>query len=97
MMGTLQKFILLRRYFKDAKISGWSKFLFFLPIIYFISPIDIFPDVIFPFGYIEDIGVLFFGWQLIKRELEKYRQKVNPQKEAKGKVVELRKEDYTTD
>ena len=95
MTTTLQKLGLLRRYFKDADISGWSKFLFFLPLIYFISPIDIFPDVIFPFGFIEDVGVLFFGWQLIKKELAKYSQKINPQKKAK--IVNLEKDSYTVD
>lgn len=100
MAKTLQKLILLRRYLKDANISGWSKFLFFLPLIYFISPIDLFPDVIFPFGFIEDVGVLFFGWQLIQKELAKYSRKVNPQKKAeqdKGKVVEMKRDDYTVD
>ncbi len=92
-MGKFRNLTLLIRYLNDPKISWWSKLLFAVPLIYFVSPIDVFPDIIFPFGYLEDIGVLIFGWQMIKKELEKYRlgSKVNLKKDN---VINLNKDDY---
>lgn len=97
MAGKIGKLRLLYRYLSDPNISGWMKVLFLLPVIYFISPIDLFPDIIFPFGYIEDIGFLIFGWQMIQRELEKYQlAKSESPRQKKGNddnVVNLRKDD----
>ncbi|MCK4257514.1 MAG: DUF1232 domain-containing protein [Halanaerobiales bacterium] len=90
-MGKLRNISLLFRYLNDQKISVWSKLLFSLPLLYFISPIDLFPDIFFPFGYLEDIGVLIFGWQMIKKELEKYRMGSAPKKDN---VVNLNRDDY---
>lgn len=92
---------LLLKYFKDPTVPGWAKFLFCLPVLYFIAPIDIFPDIIFPIGYLEDIGVLLAGWQMIVRELEKYRIRKETanagdeeKKSAKENVVHLNRDDY---
>lgn len=81
-------------------MSGWSKFLFFVPLLYFISPVDVFPDIIFPFGYIEDVGVMLVGWQMIVKELDKYRRRKEEQKthkqekKTKEQTIHLNKERY---
>ncbi|AZR72922.1 hypothetical protein BBF96_05660 [Anoxybacter fermentans] len=93
MAGVIRNFSWLVRYLADQNVSGWKKLLFFLPLIYFLSPIDLFPDIIFPFGYLEDVGVLLFGWQMIKNELEKYKQSMFDKKD-KDNVVNLNKDDY---
>lgn len=98
MLKKLNNIRLLWKYFKDPTVPGWAKFLFFLPVLYFISPIDIFPDIFFPFGYIEDFGVVLVGWQMIVRELEKYRlsrEAANAEKKAaKDNVVHLNRDGY---
>lgn len=98
MLKKLSNIRLLWKYLQDPTVPGWAKFLFFLPVLYFISPIDIFPDVIFPIGYLEDIGVLLVGWQMIVKELEKYRlrkDRSNAENKAKkDNVVNLDREDY---
>jgi uncharacterized membrane protein YkvA (DUF1232 family) len=98
MLKKLNNFRLLIRYLKDPTVPRWGKFLFFVPVLYFISPIDIFPDVFFPIGYLEDFGVLLVGWQMIVRELEKYRLRkevANAEKKAKkDNVVHLNPDDY---
>lgn len=95
MARSFKNFMLLYRYLKDTNNSGLTKILFLLPLVYFISPFDLFPDIIFPFGYLEDIGLLIFSWQMIKRELEKYRLSSNPQNNVKrNNVVNLNKDDY---
>jgi uncharacterized membrane protein YkvA (DUF1232 family) len=41
-------------------------------LLYFISPVDIFPDIIPLIGFADDIAVLAFAASLIKDDLEKY-------------------------
>ena len=43
-------------------------------IIYFISPIDIIPDFLGPFGFTDDAAVICFVVRAIKKDLTKYRQ-----------------------
>lgn len=70
-----------------------------LPAVYFIMPIDILPDILFPFGYLDDAGVLIFAWQAIMNELDKYKAlreaKADPKRtQEHEKVVHLHKDDY---
>ena len=95
MARSFKNFMLFYRYLKDRNTSGLTKLLFLLPLVYFISPFDLFPDIIFPFGYLEDVGLLIFSWQMIKRELEKYRLGSNPKKNVnRDNVVNLNRDEY---
>ena len=41
------------------QVCGWATTA--LCGAYVVSPIDVVPDFLFPFGFIDDIGVLFIG------------------------------------
>ncbi len=43
-------------------------------VLYFASPIDVIPDFIPGFGYIDDAAVLVLCLRLIQGDIEKYRQ-----------------------
>ncbi len=46
-------------------------FLAILAILYFLNPLDIFPDI-FPGGYLDDIAFISYVIQKIKEDLEKF-------------------------
>ena len=101
MAGKIRNFAKLVKYFSDGEVASWKKFLMLLPVIYFVTPFDLFPDVIFPIGYLEDAGLLVFAWQMVKNELDKYvhQDKVNSKKKKKSKdnVINLNRDDYDVD
>ena len=42
-------------------------------IVYFVSPLDIIPDIIFPLGFADDAAVLGFILKQVGSDLERYR------------------------
>lgn len=100
MFKTIRYLRLFYLYMKDPEVSIWKKLLMVLPAIYFIMPIDILPDILFPFGYLDDAGVLIFAWQAITNELDKFKvaheaKRANPKRpQDPEKVVDLNEDDY---
>ena len=96
MFKTIRNLRLFTGYLKDPEVSIWKKILMFLPLAYFILPFDVFPDILFPFGYLDDAGLVVFAWQMIMGELEKYQATKAPKspKGDKAKVVHLNRDDY---
>ena len=45
-------------FFRDQKVSLSTKLLGVLAVLYVVSPIDLIPDVIPFFGWLDDVGVL---------------------------------------
>lgn len=43
-------------------------------LLYFLSPIDLIPDFIPGFGYIDDATVLLIVWEAVEEDLKKYAQ-----------------------
>ena len=67
--------ISLRRtfaYFRDRKVSLWSKLLAVFAVVYVISPIDLIPDVIPVIGWLDDIGVVSLVVAFYLREINAY-------------------------
>ncbi|TYT73154.1 YkvA family protein [Desulfobotulus mexicanus] len=42
----------------EGKVPLWAKTSIILALGYFISPIDLIPDIIFPIGYLDDLAVM---------------------------------------
>jgi len=70
-------FSLLKDYYYGnyTEIPWASIALITFAIIYFISPIDLIPDVIPVVGYIDDAAVIGFVWEAIEHDLKIYAQK----------------------
>jgi uncharacterized membrane protein YkvA (DUF1232 family) len=63
-----------------GKVVMWALFA----IAYFISPIDVVPDLVPPVTWIDDIGVMYMAWNKIS---EAYSEAANrPQPDAKSVV-----------
>jgi uncharacterized membrane protein YkvA (DUF1232 family) len=60
---------LIGRLFKDSRVPFAGKLVFILCIVYFISPIDLIPDLLFPIiGEIDDVAILLFGARYLLRQ-----------------------------
>lgn len=73
-------------FFADKNVNIFSKFrvLFSLalPIIYFVSVIDIVPEILTGvFGYIDDIMVMTFSLGKVNEELHRYKKSIKDNKD----------------
>jgi uncharacterized membrane protein YkvA (DUF1232 family) len=55
--------VLAWRLMFDRRVSGTAKLIPVAMVAYILSPIDLLPDVLLPFGVADDIGVLLLGLQ----------------------------------
>ncbi len=51
----------------DRRVSGPAKLIPLLIVAYIFSPIDLVPDVLLPFGVVDDLSALLLGLQLFIR------------------------------
>lgn len=58
-----QNLVLSWRLLLDRRVSSTAKLIPVAMIAYILSPIDLLPDVLLPFGVADDIGVLLLGLQ----------------------------------
>ena len=67
---------LIRDYWKGSyrKVSVFSLLVFFLSLVYILSPIDLIPDYLLGLGQMDDLAVLGAGLYLLERDLLKYDQ-----------------------
>jgi len=68
-------FAMLRDVRKKKYPAPWGMFvLIFLFFLYFISPIDLIPDYIFPvLGFADDAAFALFTFTVIRKEVKKYK------------------------
>lgn len=97
LMGKLLNLRYFFPYLFDGKVPFIKKLWIYLVFIYFISPIDLFPDPILGFGFIDDAVILIFSFIKILNDVNKYvelksgrRFKPNSNK----KVIDI--DDYRT-
>lgn len=51
----------------DRRVSGSAKMIPLLVIFYILSPIDLVPDVLLPFGVVDDLSAFLLGLQMFIR------------------------------
>lgn len=62
-------FALLVRLFKDERVPGTAKVIIGCAIAYFLSPIDIFPDLLPLIGHVDDIALALFALEQVSRRV----------------------------
>lgn len=58
-------------YLLDPRVAGWKKGLILGGLLYILSPLDFLPDLP-PLGWLDDVALVWFGWQALARELLRY-------------------------
>ena len=75
------------------EVPYWAISAGALTLLYVLNPLDVIPDVVPGFGYLDDATLVAFCLKLIERELEKYEAwaAVNHTGKAKegGKVIDV--------
>lgn len=67
---------LLKSYFKKEyqEIPYDSIIAIVSSLLYFLSPIDLIPDIILGVGYLDDAAVVAFCLKLVNKDIEKYME-----------------------
>lgn len=83
-------------YLRSTKISRFEKFFVIaLTLVYVISPIDVIPDVFFPFGALDDIGVLLLVVSFMNRRVGEVEGKTTKKEENDDDVLDVEAQDVT--
>ena len=48
----------------DRRVGASAKMIPLLTVLYMISPVDFMPDLLLPFGVVDDVGVFLLGLQM---------------------------------
>ncbi len=57
-----------------SSFSTRSILLLIFSLVYFITPVDMIPDIVPVLGFTDDISVLYFVLQSLATDIEKYRE-----------------------
>jgi uncharacterized membrane protein YkvA (DUF1232 family) len=60
------------RYVRSPRVSRWKKVLGVLAVLYAVMPVDLIPDVVPVFGWLDDLGVLAMAFGFIARDMAKH-------------------------
>lgn len=81
------------------EVPYWAISAGALTLLYVLNPLDVIPDVVPGFGYLDDATLVAFCLKLIERELEKYeawaaanelpKDKTKAKGKGNGKVIDV--------
>ena len=66
------------------EVPYWAISACALTLLYVLNPLDVIPDVVPGFGYLDDATLVAFCLKLIERELEKYQAWAAANKPGQG-------------
>lgn len=72
------------RYVRSPRVAGWKKALGVLAVVYAVMPIDLVPDVVPLFGWLDDVGVLAAAFTFIARDMSQHAKR----EAAEAKVID---------
>lgn len=81
----------LYKYLLDKEVSIFKKILVIAMIVYVISPLDVIPEAVLGFGFIDDAMIAIYVISSISKQLDKYIE-ANEEikvKEERGKVIDF--------
>jgi uncharacterized membrane protein YkvA (DUF1232 family) len=70
------------RLMRDKQGPGWAKILLVAAVAYVVWPLDLVPDAVPLFSWIDDMGVVFVMRLVLHRQLVRYRDGTPPSRQA---------------
>jgi len=70
--GLFKHVIALKLYMMDKNVKWYKKSAVVAALVYFISPLDVMPDVIPFVGYLDDLGVIAWTIKFLGKEIRAY-------------------------
>ena len=67
LLKLVDRFTLSWRLMMDSRVGIFNKFIPPLALLYLLSPLDFVPDVLLPFGVMDDITVVIFALEFFIR------------------------------
>ena len=77
------------RYLTDPKVPWRRKIWIYLALLYFLSPLDLLPDLIPGLGWLDDLIVLIAGISWFSREVKRYRNRPSDQPTGDGRTIDV--------
>jgi len=86
-MNILFRISLIFKFLFDKKIPLREKWWILIPVIYILSPVDLIPEPILGFGFIDDIVMLGYLLAVVTEKTRKYNSK-NKNDIKEDKIIE---------
>jgi uncharacterized membrane protein YkvA (DUF1232 family) len=67
-------------YLRDGRVPRWKKLTGLLAVLYFLSPVDVIPDVLPLLGWLDDLGVLSAAAFYMVRQVRQHRPELDAQR-----------------
>jgi uncharacterized membrane protein YkvA (DUF1232 family) len=81
--GLLKQARLVWRLLHDGRISGWVKLIPVAGLVYLVSPIDLFPDIMVPgLSQLDDLAVILLSLKMLTGRGRETRAAGNPPSDA---------------
>lgn len=62
------------RYFRSPAVPRWRKLVGLAALVYVLMPVDLIPDVIPVFGWLDDVGVVGLALSFLTRDVRRQAQ-----------------------
>lgn len=91
-MNILFRISLIFKFLFNKKIPLKEKWWIIIPVIYLLSPVDLIPEPILGFGFVDDIVMLVYLLSVVMDKTNKYNEKneVNEEKIIENVEYEVR-------
>lgn len=76
-------------YVRSRSVARWKKVLGVLAVVYAIVPIDLVPDVIPIFGWLDDVGFLTLAFGLIGRDMARHAREAKKEAPPAEQVIDV--------
>ena len=86
-MNILLRLSLIYKFFFNKEIPLKEKWWIIIPVIYLVSPVDLIPEPILGFGFVDDLVMLTYLLSVVMDKTKKYNNKTKNET-SKEKIIE---------
>lgn len=87
-MNILFRLSLIFKFLFNKEIPLKEKWWIIIPVIYLLSPVDLIPEPILGFGFVDDLVMLTYLLSVVMDKTKKYNDKNNKNEASEEKIIE---------